>query len=38
MDTQISNMQESSTSLNNLNKQVGDNVKDIEEKIEQFKI
>ena len=38
MDTQISNMQKSSTSLNNLNKQVGDNVKDIEEKIEQFKI
>ena len=38
MDTQISNMQESSTCLFNLNKQVGDNVKDIEEKIEQFKI
>ena len=38
MDTQISNMQESSASLNNLNRQVGDNVKDIEEKIEQFKI
>ena len=38
MDIQISNMQESSASLNNLNRQVGDNVKDIEEKIEQFKI